>query len=137
EIVVRRQDRGAYPRLLDRGDLHHVRHVGRVVQFLHRAVGEVHAVDDGRGGGDQVEVELALKPLLDDLQMQQAEEAAAEAEAERGGRLHLGGEAGVVEAQLADGGAQVLEIGGVDRKQTAEHNWLGRFEARQRRGRRA
>ena len=32
--------------------------------------------------------------------MEEPEEAAAEAEAERGGGLHLGGEAGVVEAEL-------------------------------------
>ena len=70
--------------------------------------------------------------------MQQAEEAAAIAEAERGRRLHLVGEAGVVEAQLADRGAQILEIGGVDREQAAEHHRLRRLEAGQRvRGRAA
>ena len=36
--------------------------------------------------------------------------------------LHLVGEARVVEAQLAHGGAQVLEVGGVDREQAAEHH---------------
>ena len=118
-------------------DLHHVGHVGRVVQLLHRAVGQVHAVDDRGRGGDQVEVELALQPLLDDLEVQQAEEAAAEAEAERGRGLHLVGEAGVVEAQLADGGAQILEVGGVDREQAAEHHRLRRLEAGQRVGGRA
>ena len=40
-----------------------------------------------------------VQPLLDDLEVQEPEEAAAEAEAERGGGLHLVGEAGVVEAQ--------------------------------------
>ena len=64
--------------------------------------------------------------------MQQPEEAAAEAEAERGGGLHLVGEAGIVEAQLAHGGAQVLEIGGVDREEAAEHHRLHGLEARQR-----
>jgi len=48
--------------------------------------------------------------------------SAAEAETEGGARLHLVGEAGVVEAQLADGGAQVLEVGGVDREEAAEHH---------------
>ena len=86
-------------------------------------------VDDRRRGGDQVEVELARQPLLDDLQMQEAEEAAAEAEAERGGGLHLVGEGGVVEAELADRGAQVLEVGGVDRKDAAEDHRLRRPEA--------
>ena len=41
---------------------------------------------DARRGGDQREVELALEALLDDLHVQQAEEPAAEAEAERAGR---------------------------------------------------
>ena len=48
--------------------------------------------------------------------------------------LHLVGEAGVVEAQLADRRAQILEIGGVDRKQAAEHHRLRRLEAGQRLG---
>ena len=63
--------------------------------------------------------------------MEQAEEAAAEAEAERCRRLHLEGEAGVVEAQLAHGGAQLLELGGVDREQAAEDDGLRRLEAGQ------
>ena len=65
--------------------------------------------------------------------MQQAEEPAAEAEAERGAGLHLVGEAGVVQPQAADGGAQVLEVGGVDREEAAEHHRLRRLEAGQRR----
>ena len=48
--------------------------------------------------------------------------------------LHLVGEAGVVEAQPAHRGAQVLEIGGVDREEAAEHHRLRRLEAGQRRG---
>ena len=67
----------------------HVRHVGRIVQLDHRAVGHVDLVDHGGRGGDQVEIEFALQPLLDDFQMQQAQEAAAEAEAQRGAGLHL------------------------------------------------
>ena len=50
------------------------------------AVGELDAVDDRGRGGDEVEVELAGQPLLHDLEMEEAEEAAAEAEAERGAR---------------------------------------------------
>ena len=97
------------------------------------AVGQRDLVDHRRRGGDQVEVELALQPLLDDFEMQQAEEAAAEAEAERGGGFHLVGEARVVETQPAERGAQILEIGGVDREQAAEHHRLRRLEAGQRR----
>ena len=42
---------------------------------------------------DEVEVELALEALLDDLHVEQAQEAAAEAEAERDRALRLVGEA--------------------------------------------
>src|SRR5690606_37239694 len=82
----------------------------------------------------EVEAEFALQPLRDDLQVQQAKEAAAEAEAEGGAALGLVAEARVVEAQLADGLAQVLEIGGVDGKEAAEHDGLYLLEARQRLG---
>ena len=48
--------------------------------------------------------------------------------------FHFEGEAGVVEAQLAHGGAQILEIGGIDREEAAEHHRLRRLEAGQRLG---
>ena len=83
-------------------------------------------VDDRGRGGDEVEVVLALEPVADDLEVQEAEEAAAEAEAEGGGGLHLGGEGGVVELQLLDGVAQVLEVGGVDREEAAEDHRAAR-----------
>ncbi len=69
--------------------------------------------------------------------MQQAEETAAEAEAKRGGCFHFERERRIVEAQLAHGGTQVLEISGVDRKQSAEHDRLRGLEARQHLVRRA
>src|SRR5262249_32431604 len=84
-------------------------------------------------GGVQVEMYFAVEPLLDDFEMQEAEEAAAEAEAERGGGLHLVSEARVIEAKLAHGRAQRLEIGSIDRKQAAEHHRDRGAEARQRR----
>jgi hypothetical protein len=43
------------------------------------ARGEVQPLDDGGCGDDEVEVELAVQPLLDDLEMQKTEEAAAKA----------------------------------------------------------
>ncbi len=61
--------------------------------------------------------------------MQEAEEAAAEAEAERGGGLHLVAEGGVVEPEFADGGAQILEIGGIHGEEAAEDDGLRRLEA--------
>ena len=86
-------------------------------------------------GGDEVEVVFAGQPLLDDLEVEEAEEAAAEAEAERGAGLHLEAEAGVVEAQLVEAVAELLEVGGVDREQAAEDDRLDQLEAGQRRRR--
>ena len=83
-------------------------------------------------GRDQVDVEFALEPLADDLEMQEPEKAAAEAEAERGRGLHLVGEARIVEAELADRLAQILELARIDREQAAEHHRLRRLEAWQR-----
>ena len=61
--------------------------------------------------------------------MQQPEKAAAKAEAERGRGLHLIAEAGIVEPELADRLAQILELGCIDREQAAEHYRLRRLEA--------
>jgi len=60
-----------------------VRHVHRIVDLVFFAVRRLYFVDDRRRGRDQVEIEFARQPLLDDLEVQEAEEAAAEAEAER------------------------------------------------------
>ena len=46
------------------------------------AVDQHDLVLDRRRRGDELEVELALQALLDDLHVEQAEEAAAEAEAQ-------------------------------------------------------
>ena len=85
-----------------------------------------------RRGGDEVEVVLALEPLLDDLHVQQAQEAAAETEAERRRRLGLARERGVVEAQLVERVAQILVARRIGREDAGEHHRLGRLEAGQR-----
>ena len=137
EIFVGDVDGGVDPRLLDHLDAVGVGHVGRVVQLdrlrrLVLRVRQVDPVDDARRGGDEVEVVFAGQPLLDDLEVEQPEEAAAEAEAERGAALHLEAERGVVEAELVEGVAQLLEVGGVDREQAAEDDRLDQLEAGQR-----
>ena len=66
-----------------------VRHQRRILDQLHRAVGLVDLVLHARHRRDEVEIELALEPLLHDLHVQQAEKSAAEAEAERRRRLGL------------------------------------------------
>ena len=95
---------------------------------------QVDAVHHGRRGGDQVEVEFAGQPLLDDLQVQQPQEPAAEAEAQRGGGLRLIVEARVVQPQPAQRFAQLLEIVGVHRVEAAPHHRHRRLEPGQRLG---
>ena len=131
-MLVRHQDGGLDPRLLDAVDLDGVGHVGGVVHLQLGAVVEIDVIDDAGRRGDELEIELALEPLGDDLQVQQPEEAAAEAEAQRRRALGLVGEARIVEAQARHRLAQVLELRGIDRKQAAEHDGLRRLEARQR-----
>ena len=133
EVFVGHQNGGLDPRLLQVIDARAVRHVGRVVHLDLGAVVQVDMIDDRRRGRDQVHVEFALEALGDDLQMEQAEEAAAETEAEGRRRLHLVGEAGVVEAQLAHRLAQIFEVGRIYGKEAAEHDRLHRLEPRQRR----
>jgi hypothetical protein len=87
-------------------DMHRVGIVGRIVQ-LASVPSVIGACRRPRRGGDEVEVELALQPLLDDLEMQQAEEPAAEAEAQRRAGLGLEMERGVVERSLASDSRRV------------------------------
>ena len=110
-----------------------------VLRRLHSSSGVAGAifVDDAIGrGGDEVEVVFAGQPLLDDLEVEEAEEAAAEAEAQRGAGLHLEAERGVVEAQLVEAVAELLEVVGVDREEAAEDHRLDELEAGERRRRR-
>ena len=134
-MLVGRADRGLDPRLLHRLDLHRVGVVGRIVQFHRRAVGHLHLVDDRRCRRDEVEIELALQPLLHDLEMQQAQEAATEAETQRRAGLGLEMEGRVVEAELGERLAQRLELGGIGGEETAEHHRHAGLEAGQHLGR--
>ena len=63
--------------------------VGRVIYLYNAAVGQVYLIYNARHGCYEVEVIFALKALLYYLKMEQTEEAAAEAEAERAGGLRL------------------------------------------------
>jgi len=61
-------------------------------------VPSVNLVAHAGGGGDEFEAELAFEALLDNFHVQQAEEAAAEAEAEGDGTFGLEEEGRIVEA---------------------------------------
>ncbi len=92
----------------------------------------VHLVGDVGRGDQQVEVVLPLQPLAHDVHVQQAEEAAAEAEPERLRRLRLVRERGVVQLQLLQRVAQLRVLVGVGREQPGEHHRLDVLVARQR-----
>ena len=97
------------------------------LQLLARGGGD--AVRDVGHGGDDVHVELAVETLLDDLHVQQSEESAAEAEAERQRALRFEGQRGVVELQLFERGAQILVLVGYDGIDACEDHGLDVLEA--------
>ena len=135
DVLARRHDAELDPRLLDGLDVGGVRQQGRVVDDDHAAA--MHQVDvvlDGRRGGDEVEVELALEALLDDLHVEEAEEAAAEPEPERHGALRLVGEARVVEVELLERFAHQRVVLATHRVDAGEDEALGLLVARQRFG---
>ena len=84
--------------------------------------------------GDQVQIELALQTLLDDLHVQQAQEAHAEAKAQRHRRLGLPHQRRIVDVQLIERVAQVLVVLVVDGEQARVDHGLGLAVARQRLG---
>jgi hypothetical protein len=124
DVLGRRHDPRLHVGLLDAVDLGRVGEIARVLEDQERAVGAVHVILHRRHGRDEIEVELALQPLLHDLHVEQTEEAAAEAEAERGGRLGLVVERRVVERELLQRVPErlvLLRIGGVE---PGEHHGL-------------
>ena len=129
KIVVRHENGGPDARLLDVVDGRRVGHVRRIVEIKHGPVAQLDMVDHRRRGRDEFNVVLAFNAVTDDLKVQKAEEAAAEAEAQGGGGLHLEGEARVVEGKLPDGVAEILEFAVIDRKEAAKDDGLRRLEA--------
>ncbi len=107
-------------------------HLGRVLHHDHFAIALDHFVHHARRGGDQVLVKLALQTLLHDLHVQQAQEAAAEAKAQRLRHLGLVMQRGIVELQFFQRIAQRVVLIGLGGVQAGEHLGLYFLEARQR-----
>ena len=105
-VVGRDDDLGREVGLLDVVDARGLGHVLRGVDHEVRAVCAVDVVLHAGGGGDEIEVELALEALLDHLHVQQAQETHAEAKAQGVGGLGLVDEGRVVERELVEGVAQ-------------------------------
>ncbi len=136
-IVVGGQDVRVGDRLLRLGDGAGIGVVGGVVNQEHRAVGQGDAVDDARRGGNQVKVVFPLQPFLDDLHMQQPQEAAAEPEAEGHRGFGLIGQGRVVELEAFKRLPQVLVMRAVGGEDAAEHHGVDLAVAGQRLRRRA
>ena len=88
-------------------------------------------INHARRGGNQIEIEFALQPFLDDLHVQKAQEAAAETIAQRHGSFGFKGERRVVEAQFFQRAAQVFVIRAIRRIDAAIHHGKHFFVARQ------
>ena len=78
------------------------------------------AVAHARRGGDQIDAEFALQPLLRNLHVQQAQKAAAETESQRYGVFRLVEKRRVVELQLAQRVAQRLVFVGLHQNRPAK-----------------
>src|SRR5215831_13442764 len=85
-------------RLFNLVDLARVRPARGIINFHDAAIGECDLVADARSGSNEVEIVFALQSLLNNFHVQQAKEAATEAEAERGRAFRFEEERRVVEA---------------------------------------
>jgi len=132
DVLLGREDRRAEKRLADLRDGGRIGHVRRVVDDDLLAVGQRHLELHRGHRGHQIEVVLALQALAHDVHVQQPQEPAAKAEAQRVGGLGLPAQRRVVERELLQRVAQVGILVGVDGEQAAEDHRLHFPVARQR-----
>ena len=118
--------------LLDFGHDAGRRKLGGVIDLDDFAGGGGDAIAHAGRGGDEVDAKFALEAFLHDLHVQQAEEAAAKAEAERDGIFRLVEKCGVVQLQFAQGVAQIFVVAGLHGKQAGENHGLDGFKSGQR-----
>src|SRR5690348_1458906 len=132
--IVGGDDHGGENGLFDAGDLRGRREFRGIVHFDGFVGCRRDAVTHAGGGGDEVNVEFALEALLDDFHVQEAKEAAAEAETQSGGVFGFVEKSGVVELEFSQGVAKEFIIAGVHGEKAGENHGLDGFEARKRRG---
>src|SRR5581483_10867166 len=131
EVLLVGEDLGLNHGLFDLLDVARVRPARRIVDRENLAVRQGDLVLHAGGGGNEVEVVLALEALLDNLEVQQAEEAAAESEAERDGGFGFEVEARIVEAQLFERITQQRVLVRIHGVQASEDHALDVFKAGQ------
>ena len=89
-------------------------------------------VDNAGQSGNKIQIELPLQPLLNDLHVEHAQKAAAEAEAQRHRGFRLEGQAGVVQLELLQRVPEVGVLAAVLGVDAAVHHGLGGAIAGQR-----
>src|SRR5690348_12865261 len=120
DVLLGDQNRRGDDRLADLRDPREIRKLRRILDLHARAVAQDELIDDRRRRRHQLHLIFALEPLLDDVHVQQPEEAAAEAEAERLRHLGLVVQRGVVELELFQRFPQGLVLVRLDRIETGE-----------------
>ena len=113
-------------------DLGRIRKVRRVRKLHHRTVGLIHMVDNRRCRRHQVEIILSLQTLLYDIEVQKAQEAATETEAERLRGLRLILKCRIVQLQLFQGIPEIRILHRIGRIDTTVYHRLHLLIARQR-----
>ena len=125
DVAVGADDADVHPGLADLLHLLRRGQFGRAVDEDVFAVRLRHLVLNAGRGGEQIEVVLALEAFLDDLHMEEAEEAAAEAKAKGGRRLGRVGKRGIGELQLVERVAEERVLVALLRIDAGEDHGLG------------
>ena len=131
EELLRHQDIHVCDRFTHFLDFTGIRHSRRIVDEDNLTAGLHDLIDYGRRGGNQIEIVFAFQPLLNDLHVQHAEEAAAESKTERIGNLGLVKQRCVVQRQFCQRLAKGFVIFRGNREKSRIHLRLHFFEARQ------
>ena len=106
DIFLRHEDGRSDNRLKNGFDSTDFRQFGRVFNFDFLAVFQHDFINHRWRSGNQVHVELAFQTFLNDFQVQQTQESATEAEAQRLGNLRLKFQRSIVQLQFFQSIAQ-------------------------------
>ena len=131
DVLGRHEDPGLDVRLFDPIDFGAVRQQARILDQLHAAIGLVDVVLDIRNRADKIEIELTLQSLAHDFHVQEAEEAAPEAEAQCHRGLRLVMQRGIVQLQFGEGVPELLILLGVGRIESRKDHRLDVAVARE------
>ena len=131
-VILRHNNGRINERLFNMVDNSRIWEEGRVIYHLNITVSAEYLINNVRCGSNQAQIIFALQTLLDNVHVQQAQKAAAEAKAQRGRCFRLKYQRSIVQLQLFQSIAQVVVIGILYRIQTAVYHRGGLAIARQR-----